>query len=327
VSERIISIRDLKVYFPVQKSFSDNTLKAEKRFVHAIDGVSLDICRGETVALVGESGCGKSTIGRTIVGLNRKTSGEILIENCSSEKELRKKVQYVFQDPYSSLNPRMTVRTVLERPMSNFGMHKEDREERIAELMQKVGLSAEQMNRYPHEFSGGQRQRISIARSLAVEPEFIIADEPTAALDVSIQAQILNLLMELKADLGLTMLFITHDLSVVRQISDRVAVMYLGRLVEEGPTEEVFINPLHPYTKALLAAVPKGPNAGKSDGVRLRGSIPSPIDPPAGCRLHPRCPFATEACSCTEPELINVSDTRRVACLLCEKNKIQGGVE
>ena len=317
--EKIISIKDLKVYFPVEKAFTDNTLKAEKRFVHAVDGISLDVFKGETIALVGESGCGKSTIGRTIVGLNKKTEGEIYIPGCSSEKELRKKIQYVFQDPYSSLNPRMTVRTVLERPMKNFSLHSNNREERIAELMTQVGLSSEQMDRYPHEFSGGQRQRISIARSLAAEPEFIIADEPTAALDVSIQAQILNLLMELKEKLGLTMLFISHDLSVVRQISDRVVVMYLGKLVEEGTTSEIFENPLHPYTRSLLNAVPKGPFAIKKDDVRLRGSIPSPIDPPNGCRLHPRCPFATEACNENDPEFISVSDTRRVACPVCVK--------
>lgn len=319
MSDTIASVKDLKVWFPVEKSFTDNTLKAEKRFVKAVDGVSFDIQRGTTTALVGESGCGKSTIGRTMVALEKPTSGSVMIDGCKEIRELRKKVQYIFQDPYSSLNPRMTVHTVLERPLINFGLHKEDREEYIRSLIVKVGLSAEQLDRYPHEFSGGQKQRISIARAIAVEPSFVIADEPTAALDVSIQAQVLNLLNELKKELGLTMLFISHDLSVVKQISDRILVMYLGQLVEEGPTEEVFSNPLHPYTRSLLSAVPKGPYNDDSERIKLKGSIPSPINPPSGCRLNPRCPFATGECSERSPELIPVSGTRRVACPLCIK--------
>ncbi len=313
----IARVNDLKVWFPVEKSFTDNTLKAEKRFVKAVDGVSFDVVRGTTTALVGESGCGKSTIGRTMVALERPTSGSIEIEGCNDVKTLRKKVQYIFQDPFSSLNPRMTVQTVLERPLQNFGLHKEDRQEYIRSLITRVGLSAEQLDRYPHEFSGGQKQRISIARAIAVEPQFVIADEPTAALDVSIQAQVLNLLTELKKDLGLTMLFISHDLSVVKQISDRILVMYLGQVVEEGTTAEVFEKPIHPYTRSLLSAVPKGPCEERKERIKLSGSIPSPIEPPAGCRLHPRCPFAAPICREKVPELISVSDTRKAACHLC----------
>ena len=319
MSDAIVSIRDLKVYFPVEKALTDNTLRREKRFVRAVDGVSFDIKRGTTTALVGESGCGKSTIGRTLVALNKATSGTVQFSEQSDTRSLRKHVQYIFQDPYSSLNPRMTVRTVLERPMNNFRLHEDDREERLRELIALVGLSEEQLNRYPHEFSGGQKQRISIARALAVEPDFLIADEPTAALDVSIQAQILNLLMDLKERLNLTMLFISHDLGVVRHISERMLVMYLGKLVEEGPTEEIFLEPLHPYTRSLLSAVPAGPLSCESARVRLCGSIPSPIDPPAGCRLHPRCPCARPACAEHEPALIEISHGRRLACDVCAK--------
>jgi oligopeptide/dipeptide ABC transporter ATP-binding protein len=311
----LLRVENLKVHFPVSGG------GFQKKFVKAVDGVDFTLEKGEVVALVGESGCGKSTVGKALVSLVQKTDGQVFYEGTDvSDKKsmanLRKNVQYIFQDPYSSLNPRMTVKTILTRPMEVFKLHKdpEEREKRLEELMQQVGLLKEHGLRFPHEFSGGQKQRISIARALAVEPELIIADEPTAALDVSIQAQVLKLLVNLKETLGLTMLFISHDLGVVEYISDRILVMYLGTIVESGPTKDVIARPLHPYTKALLAAVPKNPLQEQDEAFKLEGNIPSPMNIPTGCRLHTRCPYATESCKSWNAELMEVEPGRMVAC-------------
>ena len=318
----LLRVEDLKVQFTAPASLNDK-LFAQKKYVKAVDGLSFSIKEGEVVGLVGESGCGKSTVGKTLVMLQKPKSGKIYVDGedvCETkdEKTLRKKIQYIFQDPYSSLNPRMTVKTILSRPMEIFGLckNKDEEDKKISDLLKEVGLSQEQSLRFPHEFSGGQKQRISIARALAIEPELIIADEPTAALDVSIQAQILKLLEKLRKTRNLTMLFISHDLGVVEYVSDRILVMYLGKIVEEGPTKDVINNPLHPYTKALLSAVPKNPLQEKGEGVKLSGSIPSTINIPQGCRLHPRCPYATEACRQFNEELIQVKPDRKVSCLL-----------
>lgn len=318
----LLRVENLKVHFPVSAAANDKLFSFEKKVLKAVDGVSFTMEKGEVVALVGESGCGKSTVGKALVSLVSKTDGNVCYqgEDVSDKKsmaKLRKNIQYIFQDPYSSLNPRMTVKTILSRPMEVFGLHKdpEDREKRLSELMKQVGLLKEHGLRFPHEFSGGQKQRISIARALAVEPELIIADEPTAALDVSIQAQVLKLLVNLKETLGLTMLFISHDLGVVEYISDRILVMYLGTIVESGPTKDVINRPLHPYTKALLAAVPKNPLQAQDEAFKLQGNIPSAMNVPSGCRLHPRCPYATQACKSWDAQLLEVEPGRKVSCI------------
>ena len=329
-SEVLLSVRDLRVHFPVRGSMLDSLFsKAKPQVVKAVDGVSFDVHRGSTLALVGESGCGKTTTGRALIGLNRPTSGTIVFDGYRIEsmdyealQRLRRKMQFVFQDPYSSLNPRMTVYTTLERSMLlNHVCPKREIRDRAAELMKTVGLLPDQLSRYPHEFSGGQRQRISIARALAVKPELIIADEPTAALDVSIQCQVLNLLLELKERLGLTMIFITHDLSVVNYIADTVAVMYLGKIMEFGHTKSVFRKPGHPYTKALLDALPRRKALDTRRDVKLRGSIPSPLDPPAGCALHPRCPYASGKCAVQAPEFVQRQGAKAACHLLTQTEK------
>lgn len=324
--EELLRVENLRVQFPVSESFSNNLLSIRKKYVKAVDNVSFTINRGEIVALVGESGCGKSTIGRFLVSLVQQTSGAVYYRGEDMRKKgkmqsLRKNVQYIFQDPVSSLNPRMKVHTILSRPMQIFHLSKteEERERKIQNLLHQVGLTPEQALRFPHEFSGGQKQRISIARALSVEPELIIADEPTAALDISIQAQILKLLIHLKKTLDLTMLFISHDLGVVEYISDRILVMYLGTIVETGPTGEVINNPLHPYTKALLSAVPQNPLQKKGVEFRLTGNIPSSVNIPSGCRLHPRCPLATEACRSCDIKLEDVAPGRQAACIMIQK--------
>lgn len=304
--------------------------------VHAVDGVSFEIPRGETLGLVGESGCGKSTTARTIARMYEPTSGTIHLDGHDisnmAERELkpiRRKMQMVFQDPYSSLNPRMTVLNLVAEPLiaQGFVTRARDAHGKIVETLEKVGLSGDHCSRYPHEFSGGQRQRISLARALVIEPELVICDEPISALDVSIQAQVINLLQTFKRDRGLTYLFIAHDLSMVRYVSDTVGVMYLGKIVELCPSEEIYRNPLHPYTQGLLAAVPvPDPHAARSkraerdgergDGVAVRGDIPSPISPPRGCRFHTRCPHAMEVCSRMEPTLQERGEGHRVACHL-----------
>ncbi|MBI2422579.1 MAG: dipeptide ABC transporter ATP-binding protein [Candidatus Hydrogenedentes bacterium] len=317
MSDALLQVRDLTKRFPVRRGvFSQIT-----GYVRAVDGISFDIPRGKTLALVGESGSGKTTAGRAILRLIEPTSGSVRFDgqevttlNKHDLRALRKRMQLIFQDPYGSLNPRMTVYNVLSEAMAIHGLARGRRRERVYELLDQVGLADTAADRYPHEFSGGQRQRIGIARALAVEPDILIADEPVSALDVSVQAQILNLLAQLQQDLGLTYLFIGHDLSVVRHISDEVAVMYLGKIVEMGPVDALFSAPVHPYTKALLSAVPVPDPDAHKHRILVQGDVPSPMNPPSGCRFHPRCPDATSACAITEPQL--EGESHRAACLV-----------
>jgi oligopeptide transport system ATP-binding protein len=314
-----LDIKDLKKYYPV----TSGLFSSHVGDVKAVDGVSFQIKEGEIVGLVGESGCGKSTLGRTILRLEQPTSGQILyrgtdIASISRKKlrGLRKDLQIIFQDPDASLDPRMTVGDSIGEGLIVHGMGSEkERMSRISELMAQVGLEPEQANLYPHEFSGGQKQRIGIARALAIDPMLIVADEPVSALDVSIQAQILNLMMDIQQELGLAYLFIAHDLSVIKYMAHRVAVMYLGKIVELAENRELFSSPLHPYTEALLSAVPRLKQKG-SERLLLKGDVPSPLNPPKGCRFHPRCHRAMPVCSETEPELIEVSAGHHVACHL-----------
>lgn len=319
----LIEVRDIRMYFPVTKGIVFQRKVAE---VKAVDNVSIAIDKGEVLGLVGESGSGKTTLGRVILQLQRQTSGDVFYDgqrlNGLSNKDLRpirRKMQVIFQDPYGSLNPRMTCGDIVGEPLSvhNLTSGKREYQDRVSELLQTVGLNPFMADRYPHEFSGGQRQRIGIARALAVNPDFIVCDEPVSALDVSIQAQIINLLEELKEDLGLTYLFIAHDLSVVRHISDRVAVMYLGRIVEIADRRELYENPLHPYTRALLSAIPiPDPDMEtQRERIILRGELPSPIDPPAGCVFHTRCPIMIDECKDDVPQLREASPNHWVACI------------
>ncbi|PUU91165.1 oligopeptide transport system ATP-binding protein [Halanaerobium congolense] len=309
--EVLLELRDLKTYFPVQKGVFKRTVA----HVKAVDGVSINIYKGETLGLVGESGCGKTTLGKTILQLVKATAGEAIYNfdgekkdlNKLSDKEMmkaRKKLQIVFQDPHSSLNPAFTIFGSLQDPLKQFGVKsKAERKKIIGDLLEAVNLRREYMNRYPHEFSGGQRQRIGIARALSVEPELIVCDEAVSALDVSIQAQVLKLLQDLKEERNLTYLFITHDLSVVEYISDRIAVMYLGKIVELADSDDLYNNTLHPYTEALLSAIPVADLDHKSERIILEGNVPSPVDPPSGCPFHPRCPKKIAKCSKVIPEL------------------------
>ena len=288
----------------------------------AVDGVSLQIAPGETLGLVGESGCGKSTLGKLALGLIAADRGAVLYRGTNltrlSANELRpyrRQIQMIFQDPFSSLNPRMTIGETLAEPLINHRLcAAKERQQRIEKLLDQVGLNAAAANRYPHEFSGGQRQRVSIARALAVEPDLIIADEPVSALDLSVQAQILNLLREIQVEHNLSYLFIAHDLAVVEHVSDRVAVMYLGKIVETAPADDLYRQPQHPYTEALLKAIPQPDPSLAGRPAPLQGEIPSPLNPPTGCYFHPRCPYATELCSQQEPELLNQSENRQSAC-------------
>jgi oligopeptide/dipeptide ABC transporter ATP-binding protein len=316
----LISVEHLKQYFPIKRGL---LVQREIARVHAVDDVTLELRKGETVGLVGESGCGKTTLARTIVRLLEPTDGTITFRgkditraSRSEMRPLRSEMQIVFQDPYASLNPRKRIGQIIGTPLALHGVSKDKMESRVRELLGTVGLSPEHVNRFPHEFSGGQRQRIGIARALALEPELIVLDEPVSALDVSIQAQIVNLLDDLQDDFGLTYLFVAHDLSVVRHVSDWIAVMYLGKLVEMSPSEELYEKPIHPYTSALLASIPvPDPEENRTrERTPLTGEPPSAIDPPAACRFHPRCPRATDICRTVEPPLAEYAGGHVAAC-------------
>jgi oligopeptide transport system ATP-binding protein len=318
-TEPLLRVRNLKKYFPVRRTM----FSGERAIVHAVDDVSFDIMPGETLGLVGESGCGKSTTGRAILRLIEPTSGEIWFAGRSVRdldkpalRDLRKEMQIIFQDPYSSLDPRMTVASTLGEVLTVHHLVRsgKEREGRIVALLETVGLSGDHLYRYPHEFSGGQRQRIGIARALAVNPKLIVCDEPVSALDVSVQAQVVNLLQDLQATFGLTYLFIAHDLSVVEHISTRVAVMYLGKIVEVATAEELYRNPRHPYSEALLSAVPIPDPSRKRERIIIEGDVPSPINPPSGCRFHTRCPLRTPSCAKNEQVLTEVSPGHMLAC-------------
>jgi oligopeptide/dipeptide ABC transporter ATP-binding protein len=321
IGEKLVDVQALKMYFPVTAGIIVQHKVAE---VKAVDGVSFEIKKGETLGLVGESGCGKSTTGRAILQLYKPTAGSVTFDgtdltklNTGHMRRFRRRMQMIFQDPYASLNPRMSVGSIIAEPLAIHNLAKgRERRERVEELLRIVGLNPFFANRYPHEFSGGQRQRVGIARALAVEPDFIVCDEPVSALDVSIQAQIINLLEDLQHSFGLTYLFIAHDLSVVRHISDRVAVMYLGRIAELADRNELYENPLHPYTKALLSAVPIPDPAieSKRERIILTGDVPSPLRPPPGCNFHTRCPIAIDECRVRIPEWRQVGTDHWVAC-------------
>jgi oligopeptide transport system ATP-binding protein len=307
----LLSVEGLKKYYPVR----GGVFGAKIGDVRAVDGVSLNVMPGETLGLVGESGCGKSTLGRAILRLEEPTAGRVLFEGkdiASAGKDelftLRRELQIIFQDPYSSLNPRMTVGEIVREPLLVHGMgSKSEQREKVRALMQTVGLTGEMLDRYPHEFSGGQRQRIGIARALALNPKLVIADEPVSALDVSVRSQVLNLMSKLQREFKLTYIFISHDLSVVEHVSDSIAIMYLGRIVETGPAEIVFSRPAHPYTRALMAAIPVPDPELRHESAPIKGETPSPVSPPSGCPFHPRCSYAIEACKSTVPLLEPVS--------------------
>lgn len=318
MDQSLIEVRNLKKYFPIKTGLFNRVVG----HVKAVDDVTFTINKGETFGLVGESGCGKSTLGRAILQLQKPTSGAVFFDgkqiqnmNTKQLRRLRQDMQIIFQDPFGSLNPRIHIQNIIGEPLRVH--HKASSKEinkRVVELMELVGLDPARRNRYPHEFSGGQRQRIGIARAIALNPSFIVADEAVSALDVSVQSQVLNLLMKLQKELGLTFLFIAHGLNVVRHISDRVGVMYLGKLVEVARTEELFASPKHPYTAALLSAIPRPNPHHKKERIVLQGDVPSPAFPPSGCRFHPRCAFAQEKCKLVSPELENIGSDRQVAC-------------
>jgi oligopeptide transport system ATP-binding protein len=323
----LLSVSDLKMHFPITRGI---IFQRQVGAIKAVDGVNFNMTRGETLGLVGESGCGKSTTGRAILQLYRPTAGEVVFEGTDLTKtkgedlrKMRRRMQMIFQDPYASLNPRMTVGSIIGEPLEvhGIGSSKKERQERVQELLKTVGLNPYFVNRYPHEFSGGQRQRIGVARALAVNPAFIVCDEPISALDVSIQAQIINLLEDLQDELGLTYLFIAHDLSVVRHISDRIAVMYLGKIVELADRDELYENPMHPYTQALLSAVPIPDPVieGKRQRIILEGDVPSPANPPKGCNFSTRCPRVMDICREEEPPFNPYSLGHYAACWLYEK--------
>ena len=313
----LVEVRNLVKYFPVENS--NNVLRA-------VDGVSFEIVGGETLGLVGESGCGKSTVGRCVLRLYEPTAGEVLFEGRNiidlapaDLQKLRREMQIIFQDPYASLNPRLSILSIVSEPLKIHGIsNKTEQRDRVADLLKKVGLDPNYVNRYPHEFSGGQRQRLGIARALALNPKLIVCDEPVSALDVSVQAQVVNLLQDLQSEFGLTYLFISHGLAVVEHISDRVAVMYLGKIVEIADARDLYADPLHPYTKALLSAIPIPDPRQKRDRIVLAGDVPTPIDPPSGCRFRTRCPWAIEDCAKVVPELREIKPGHVAACIRVE---------
>ncbi len=329
---KLLEVKDLKMHFPIQQGFFRKVVG----HVRAVDGISFYIYEGETLGLVGESGCGKTTAGRCILRAYEPTTGQVFFRRngemvdllqlpLKEMKALRRQMQIIFQDPFSSLNPRMTVMDIISEPLVVNGVAKgAELKSQVRNLLEAVGLRAQHMNRYPYAFSGGQRQRIGIARALALRPKLIVCDEPVSALDVSIQAQTLNLLEDLQQEFGLTYLFIAHDLSVVEHISDRVAVMYLGNLVELAASDELYENPRHPYTEALLSAVPATDPEYKSARIVLEGDVPSPADPPLGCKFHPRCRFAKEVCSQQNPEWRQISPDHWVACNLTDELRLSG---
>ena len=316
----LLEIKKLKKYFPIKSGVFSRTVN----YIKAVDGVDLNIGKGTTLGLVGESGCGKSTLGKTIIKLLNPTEGQIIFENTditdfdtSTIRPLRKNMQMIFQNPYGSLNPRMNVESLITEGMEIHNLHnKGERRDVAIDLLEKVGLPKYSLNQYPHEFSGGQRQRIAIARALAVKPSFIVCDEPVSALDVSIQAQIVNLLLSLQKEFNLTYLFISHDLRVVKHISNIVAVMYLGKIVEIATSDEIYKNPLHPYTKILISAIPDIKKEKVNRKIVISGDVPNPIDPPSGCSFHPRCPIAEEKCKTTTPQLTDKGGNHMASCHL-----------
>ncbi len=329
----ILEVKDLKMYFPI----FGGLFQRLKGHVKAVDGVSLNLREREVLGLVGESGCGKTTVGRTILRLYEPTSGEIRFHRKNGEwvdiariklrdmKPLRQEMRMIFQDPFSSLNPRMTVKDLIGEPLEIHNVaHGQEAEHRVAELMTAVGLNPAYMRRYPHEFSGGQRQRIGLARTLSLNPRLVVADEPVSALDVSVQAQVLNLLQELQARLGLSIIFIAHDLSVVEHISDRIAVMYVGKIVELAETDKLLGRPLHPYTEALLSAIPPADPDIHHERIRLEGDVPSPANPPSGCIFHPRCGYARPECTTQVPTLEEIEPGHFVSCLFAKELSLKG---
>jgi len=332
-SKVILEVKDLKLHFPIYQGLFQRLVG----HVKAVDGVSFSLSDGEVLGLVGESGCGKTTVGRTILRLYNPTGGEVWYQKSSGErvnlaqisqrqmKPLRRELRMIFQDPFSSLNPRLTVKEIIAEPLEIHNVaHGKKAEQRVAELMEAVGLNPSLMRRYPHEFSGGQRQRIGLARTLSLNPRLIVADEPVSALDVSVQAQVLNLLQELQERLGLTLIFIAHDLSVVEHISDRIAVMYVGKIVEMSETSELLHKPLHPYTEALLSAIPPPDPDIRQNRIQLKGEVPSPANPPSGCIFHPRCQYARQVCSEQEPPLIEGARGHFVACHFAKELQLKG---
>lgn len=331
MSAPLVEVRDLAKTFDVSAPWLNRVVEGKPRqFVHAVDGVSFDIARGQTLALVGESGCGKSTVARLLVGLYAPTQGSVRIDGQDTQKvfaspaarALHRRMQMIFQDPFASLNPRWKVLDIVAEPLREHGLVKEAAavEARVGELLQSVGLAAADAAKFPHQFSGGQRQRISIARALATQPEFLVCDEPTSALDVSVQAQVLNIMKDLQRERGLTYLFISHNLAVVRHVADAVGVMYLGRLVEVAPKAELFARPHHPYTRMLLDAIPDIRMSGRSR-TPVQGEVPNPLNPPSGCSFHPRCPHANDRCRSERPKQLSLHGIR-IACHAVEEGRI-----